>query len=270
MTLTAPDAIRVSAQGDMAEFVRRFWPADDDLPKHGKLRRAIGDAIAARFWPAGARLPTEAEWVAALPCSLGTVQRALRELVVDGLIARRRGSGSVVAGIGRRIEEPWHMRFFDPKSRTRTLLPVTTTILGRWVGPRSGPWSDELGQGERPVVCIERIMEVGGAFGVFNRFYALAEQFPELVDISTEDLRGANLKTLMASRHHVPVHHVRQVMRFEAPPARAVKACGWADDRPVSVLNVVGCAHDGGPMYYQDYFIPVTRYRLDLGAPTSP
>ena len=67
MTQTASNAAPDSGQGDMTEFVRRFWPADDDLPKHGKLRRAIGDAITARFWPVGARLPTEAEWVAALP-----------------------------------------------------------------------------------------------------------------------------------------------------------------------------------------------------------
>ena len=101
-----------------AEFVQRFWPTGDHEPKHEKLCRAFASAISQGFWASGARLPTEAELAEVTPCSLGTIQRALRKLAADGLIERRRGSGTIVASLSRVVEQPWHMRFFDDASGT--------------------------------------------------------------------------------------------------------------------------------------------------------
>lgn len=257
-------------QDGAAEFMQRYWPQDASLPKHEKLRQAIMTSIFEGYWPPGGRLPTEAEWVAVMPCSLGTVQRALRELVADGLIERRRGSGTVVANLDRRIEEPWHMRFFDPGQPGREHLLVKTKVLSRRVLTRQGPWSEDLGQGDRPVVRIERIMEIADEFGVYNQFYALADRYSGLVDQPISDLTSADLKQLMALQTHLPVHRVRQLMRFEPVPDFVKDKCRWPSDAPASVLNVVAFSHDGAAMYYQDYFIPPTHYTLDLGSSMRP
>lgn len=250
------------------DFMRRYWPEEASLPKHEKLRQAIMTSIFEGYWPPGGRLPTEAEWVAAMPCSLGTVQRALRELVADGLIERRRGSGTVVANLDRRIEEPWHMRFVDPKDAEQRHLLVKTKVLSRRVVTRDGPWSQDLNQEGRPVVRIERIMEIADEFGVYNLFYALADRYSGLVDQPISDLTSADLKLLMARQTHLPVHRIRQLMRFEPPPEWVKEKCRWPGDALASVLNVVAYSHDGAPMYYQEYFIPPTRYTLDLGTIT--
>ena len=46
-------------------------------------REAVLAAIDQGLWQRGAKLPTESEFVAATPSSLGTVQRAMRELAED-------------------------------------------------------------------------------------------------------------------------------------------------------------------------------------------
>lgn len=118
------------------EFVQRYWSNDDDDPKHERLRRAFSTAIAHGFWGPGARLPTEVELTETIPCSLGTVQRALRQLTSDGLIKRRRGSGSIVTDSRIGIDRPWHMRFFDDKRDRERPLAVYTTTLKRAVSAK--------------------------------------------------------------------------------------------------------------------------------------
>lgn len=68
------------------------------------LRRIRG-----RAWPPGAAIPRETELAAEFGCARATVNRALRELAEDGVLDRRRRSGTRVnpSGAGRaRIEIP--------------------------------------------------------------------------------------------------------------------------------------------------------------------
>lgn len=249
------------------EFVRRYWPISSDQPKHEKLRLAFANSIAEGYWPVGARLPTETELVSATPCSLGTVQRALRSLATEGIITRRRGSGSVVSRLGRRIEGPWHIRFFKDE-RKDDYLPVFTEVLDKQVITTKGPWSPALGQDSREVVKIERVFSVANEFNVYAIFYARADRFPDLNELPLDALHGTNLKSLIARQHHVPVHKVSQSLRFETPAPKWVsKNCNWPKETQATILNVVTYSLDGQAMYYQDFYIPPTKRVLDLGTP---
>src|SRR3954467_11666551 len=84
-----------------------------DAPKHVQLSEAMRAAVASGHWRTGERLPTEVELARALPFSLGTVQRALRELSGDGTVVRRQRSGTFVAAQRTAMTDPWHCRFLD-------------------------------------------------------------------------------------------------------------------------------------------------------------
>jgi len=252
---------------DAAEFVRRYWP-DGAQPKHEKLRQAFKVSIMDGYWSPGARLPTEAQLVACTPCSLGTVQRALRSLVADGIIERRRGSGSVVADLNRPIEEPWHMRFLADDTGTSRYLPVFTSVVDRKVSADSGPWSADIDQRGRPVMRIDRLFAINDEIRIHAVFYAVAERFPELLELPEAALESTNFKLFIARRYHVPVHKVRQKVRFEVPDPWIVANSDCAAGVPAMVLNVVAHTLSGEPIYYQDFFVPPTRYPLDLGVAT--
>ncbi len=64
---------------------------------YATVKAALRKRIARGGWQPGARLPSERELVQEFGCARMTVQRALRELEEEGLIARRQGSGSFVA-----------------------------------------------------------------------------------------------------------------------------------------------------------------------------
>lgn len=253
------------------EFVRRYWSDDDAQPKHERLSQAFVAAIGDGFWQAGARLPAEQELVQATPCSLGTVQKALKTLADADLIRRRRGSGTVVTEVDRPLDAPWHMRFHAPNDPGRVPVPVYARILDRALTAKPGPWTAPLGQEKgAEIVRLTRIMSIGGQFDVFNVFCARPDRFPELVETPVAALNARNLKELMAQNHRLIVHRVEQEMTLRVADARAAKAAGWPAGTTVTVLSAVGYDLAGTAMYYQEYHIPPNALTLALGSMTRP
>ncbi|MCT8268378.1 histidine utilization repressor [Afifella sp. JA880] len=70
---------------------------DGEGPLHDQIRRAIADPILSGSWEAGKRIPPEVSLMETFGASRMTVNRALRALADQGLIARRRRVGSFVA-----------------------------------------------------------------------------------------------------------------------------------------------------------------------------
>ena len=70
---------------------------DGTGPLHEQIRRAVCAPIISGAWPPGRRVPSEHELMALFGASRMTVNRAMRALADDGLIVRRRRTGSRVA-----------------------------------------------------------------------------------------------------------------------------------------------------------------------------
>src|SRR2546428_9213661 len=66
------------------------------ISKHQTIRQTLADAIVSGQYEPGQRLPSESELVKTFGASRPTVNRALRELQLAGIIERRAGSGSYV------------------------------------------------------------------------------------------------------------------------------------------------------------------------------
>ena len=66
------------------------------------IRDALRDRIVSRQWPPGELVPNEADLAREFDCARATVNRAMRELAEEGLIERRRKSGTRVRASPRR------------------------------------------------------------------------------------------------------------------------------------------------------------------------
>lgn len=80
----------------MGELYYQVLGTQSVLPKHQRVRQTLADAIASGEYAPGQRLPSESELVKTFGASRPTVNRALRELQLTGIIVRRAGSGSYV------------------------------------------------------------------------------------------------------------------------------------------------------------------------------
>lgn len=85
---------------------------DGDGPVWRQIRRAVARPILAGAWPPGARIPNEQDLIARYGVARMTVHRAVQSLASDGLVARRRRRGTVVAAgpPERPVFEIWNIR----------------------------------------------------------------------------------------------------------------------------------------------------------------
>ena len=82
--------------GPRRTCIIRIVAAKPGQSKHAHIRQTLTDQIASGQYEAGQRLPSESALVKTFGASRPTVNRALRELQLSGLIDRRAGSGSYV------------------------------------------------------------------------------------------------------------------------------------------------------------------------------
>jgi GntR family transcriptional regulator len=245
--------------GELRARLERY--ARPGVPKYVAMRDAIVGAVTEGELPVGARLPTESEWVAGLRLSLGTVQRALRLLVEDGLIVRKHGTGSFVAerGVGR-MHAPLHCRFLDDSGAG--YLPVYPEVIERYPITAAGPWSRHLRV--EVAICIVRVLRIGEDFKVYSRFYADPVRLPAFAALPTRKLSGENFKEIIWRDTRHPIGRLDQYLATCKLPSKVCDAIGVRRGSRGQMLEVFAFVGHRSPVYYQELFIPQNGLRLHL------
>ena len=75
--------------------------APPHAPPYARVKQFLKDGLAGGRWPPGALMPSEAELTAKFGVSRMTVNRAIRELQVEGLVERSQGVGTFAAPLHR-------------------------------------------------------------------------------------------------------------------------------------------------------------------------
>lgn len=234
------------------------------IPKYMAMRDAIAHAVATGAWAPGARLPTEVEWSAELPLSVGTIQRALRMLADDGVIVRQQGSGTFVAGKGNdsSMHAPLHCRFVADDGAG--YLPVYPEISARYELDGAGPWTAHLRTPR--TLCIERVLSIGKEFSVYSRFYADPDRLPALRDAPVKKLAGENFKEIILRETGQPIGRFKQFLMTRKLEADVCRAIGVRSGTVGQRLQVHAYVGRDSPIYYQELSIPPNERVLHLAA----
>ncbi len=240
-------------------------PTVPGLPKYAQLREMLFSAIHAGHWRPGDKLPTETELTRLTPYSLGTVQRALRALVDEGLVVRSQGSGTFVAEGRSPINAPLHLRFLGGEGEP-PFLPLFPKVLSRRRVAERGPWSEWLGSKDGDIVRVDRRLSVNGEFNVYSRFYFKADTFPDLAGKPLEALEGVSLKQAVGGASNMPVTDVRERIVVVKLDEAICHAIGIKPGTRGMLLESAASAGRGNPVYYLESFIPPTSRRLAVSA----
>ena len=252
---------RAQQHPQLERFFERFGRLSiRGLPKYARLREAIVAAIESGYWVSGDRLPTETEWVRASPFSLGTVQRALRSLVEEGIVRRAQGSGTFVAQSRQQMEAPWHCRFLDASGTQ--FLPVYPKLVSRRRTNARGPWSAHVGQDGEAVIQIDRRLGIGSEFFVYSRLYMSAARFAALLTKPVGEIEAANLKAMIGRDFHLPITQIGQRLSFSRFPADVCRVIRVPTGTLGMLMECVATARTGFTVYYQELYIPPNDRRL--------
>lgn len=243
----------------------KFWVQYQKEPipgvsKYALLRDVLVDAIASGHWKRGGQLPTEQELARETPFSLGTVQRALRSLVDEGIIVRRQGFGTFVADNVKPLNRPWHMRFIPPEGGA--VVETYTYVLNRESVKKKGRWSAYF-PNRSDLFMIERRFRIADKFWVYNRFYSSASILGALQRCPLGKLNGVNLKEMIVRQYGLPItdiEHRLRIAHFDAG------LCQHLEVRKGATGLLLEAVARTGPdaVYYQEFYVPESDYSLDL------
>lgn len=229
-------------------------------PKHTRLHNALLEAIACGVVVEGDKLPSENELTSIAPFSLGTVQRAMKSLMDEGVVMRKTGVGTIVRSTDQSMKQPLHCRFAGPDG---VFLPVYPKMLHRQAAEPGGHWADVLNP-DRRVLRLDRRIEIGTAFAVKSHFYVDSERFPQFAKRPFADLHTENFKRLMQAEVNVRVSSLDHKLTFVPAPDDVAGHIGVVAGAQVLLIRVV--AQDGADaaIYYQELFIPPNDYELTI------
>lgn len=264
---------------DVASIARRFTSQSvghgvGKMPKYLRLSNALLDAIESGDFRPGSRIPGERDLTNVLPVSLGTIQKAMNDLVAQGVVCREAGRGTFVAGARQDAfdsdqvanQDLVHFRF-EADDR-RSLLPVYLDVLSiDKIAPladgRQTPWSRFLDT-DGAFVRIDRILNVADLFEGFCRFYLPFARYGALLDYSPEELSGKTLRNFLNRTFDMPTLHFDHKVQCGPLPAVACKRLGIERESSGTTWQIFGRSYRSAPASYQLVYLPAGHRPIEF------
>lgn len=222
-------------------------------PKYYLVKRHLLDLIAAL--PPGALVPTERVLTVELGTSRTTVRRALSELVGEGRLVRRQGSGTYVAE--PKITWPLQMTSFTEQasangySTSTQLLEATRTRADEEIATRLA-----LRVGASTYL-IERLRLVDDTPMAVETSHLSAVRFPGLI---AELRKKSSLYRVLSENYGVQPVEAEETIETASASPREAELLGVDTGSPVLVLGRHSFDIDGQPIEYVRSWYRGDRY----------
>lgn len=208
------------------------------LPLYAQVRSEISESILNGAWPRGTQIPGEQELAVHFGVSVGTVRRALGELVTEGFLARRPRLGTIVTD-----RSPHHsMRFLYHYYRLHRedgeLVLSTARVLSAETGPAREAERErlQLVEDRRLVARIRRLRSVDGKPAMHERIVLPAHRFPDLP--APENLPN-RMYVFFEERYGVRLVSARESLRADTAAAEDCELLGVRPGHPILEIDQV-------------------------------
>ncbi len=183
---------------------------DSFIPKYYRIKEEIRRRIASGRYVAFQRIPSELELAQEFNVSRGTVERALRLLVREGILYREQGRGTFVASprfdeISFRLSDFWEEARKAGRSTRIKLLKAEKRPADELSASRL-----EIPSGA-PIIEIERLRYVDEAPIAYEFRRLSYELCPQLLE---EDLENSSIHQLLIEKYQLPL--LKAVYTIEA------------------------------------------------------
>ena len=254
-------------------FAESFGHGNERVPKYLRLSDAVLDVIQSGEYRPGSQIPGEKDLSNTLPLSLGTIQKAMNDLVDQGVLIRRAGKGTFVSGAGHaskdeKVEKRDLVHFRFRTEPGASLLPVFLHVesIKEITRSRNGsvkPWEQFLDSGGS-FVRIDRILTVSDLFRGFCRFYLPFEHYGSLLNRSCEELSGVTLREYLNQTYNMPTLRFQHQIHTEQLPDNVCRKLKLTKGSFGTVWHIFGRSYRNAPASYQVVYLPAGHRPIEL------
>ncbi len=216
-------------------------PAAATPPKYYAVKQHLLDLIVT-LRP-GAPVPTERELASDLDTSRTTVRQALSELVVEGKLVRRQGSGTYVAD--PKITWPLYLASYTEQEQANGFTP-SSQILRTGRIPAGTDLAGKLGVAVRaPVYKIERVRAADFFPIAVETSWLPAERFPGITRLIRTH---GSLYAVLAEHYATKLHTGEEWIETAPATPREAGPLGIDVGTPMLIVNRLNFDPGGAPV----------------------
>lgn len=227
-------------------------------PLYKAVKRRLGDALHDGTWRHGQALPAEPALARRFGASVGTLRRAVGELVAEGVLVRRQGSGTFVASHTRDVMLTRFFAIVDRQGDKR--FPQSQTLSFRRTVADAATAQALAIRAGAPTLQIEALLHLDGAPVIFDRIRLPAALFPDMTkEVFTE--RDTTVYALYQSRYDITVVRIEESITAAVADARVRELLALPE--PAAVLRIArtAFAHRDTPVDTRVRFVNTAHHR---------
>jgi GntR family transcriptional regulator len=215
--------------------------SDDAVPLHQVVKRKIMEAIELGEWPTGHVLPSEIALATTMGVAVGTVRRALLDLATEGILSRRRKTGTVVTGRRAHRSLQYFFQYFRLHGRNGALVRSKAQVLSIIEEPASADVRQKLDLADgAKVVRLERLRRVDEKPVMLDTFILSADRIPGF-PTEPEDVPQL-VYTYLIERYGIRISAVREELSAELVTAEDAQLLGL--ETPAAIMKIEEVAYD--------------------------
>lgn len=181
------------------------------LPLYKEVKRLLTQSLAAGEWQPGVALPSETRLGERYSVSIGTVRKAMDELVAERILVRRQGRGTFVAGHSAR-RTLFHFFHIVPADGGREQPQTELLSFERAKADAGSAGRLNIARGAA-LFRIRNLLRLRGTPVVLDEIILPAERFPRLSEKMLRE-RDSTIYQLYQERYGINV--VRSAERLSA------------------------------------------------------
>jgi GntR family transcriptional regulator len=196
--------------------VRRPRGSNGGLPIYAEIKRSILEQIDTGQVPEGGRLTPEVVLAERYGVSRPTVRQAILELAREGIVARRRGAGTIVLP-RQRLRYPVGRLMSFSEEFAALGSRTSSEVVRQEVVPADHELAVRLGTRlHEPVFCLERVRRVDGRPVAWQRSQI---QYAKVPGIEARDFAKFSLYEALRDRYRLVIHSADELIqaRIAAP-----------------------------------------------------
>ncbi|MDB5811596.1 MAG: GntR family transcriptional regulator [Betaproteobacteria bacterium] len=214
-------------------------------PLYIEVKNRITRSLIAGEWQPGAAIPSESRLAQQFKVSVGTIRKAIDQLVAEKIVVRQQGRGTFVS---IHTEDRQFYYFFHIVSRDGGKEPPTHELLSLQTVKADVQTAAQLGirQGER-LHRVHNVLKLAGNPVIFDELRVAAARFTDL-NASSFGARDGTIYGLYQARYGINVVRISERLSAALPSARVARVLGVDRGTPLLVIKRVAYTYHDEPV----------------------
>jgi GntR family transcriptional regulator len=232
-------------------------PGGADTPRYKQVKQAIMQCLKTGKWKDGQLIPTESRLAEQFKVSIGTVRKAVGELVSQKMLMRIQGSGTYV--VSQTQDHMLDLFFHVVRRDGNKQFPAHELVTFKKI-PVDALSARHLNMSrDDKVFYIESVASLHGHPVIFDKIVLPCRLFPDLTEVIFRN-RGKTTFGLYQSRYGINVVRADEMVIVAAADKSVARFLGMAADAHFLEIQRTAYSYDNLPVEFRRRLVNTARH----------